>query len=155
MFKHCTYERTSVWFLSCILETNLKWNRPYVLSDYLARQQKTWKPADTLFLSINMESSSNYMTWGTLMLSVDWWSSWIFKKDADLSGMELKKDANPSGMEWWSSQSLQGIDVCKMSMPMQCLDQQKIYMRDQQSKASPDPRKQFVTDLILAFISTK
>ncbi len=32
--------------------------------------------------------------------------------------------------------------------------QEKIYMRDQQSKSSPNPRKQFVKDLI-EFINTK
>jgi hypothetical protein len=71
----------------CLSETNLDWHRPYVWYDFLAQQQKTWQHAATSFSSIDMESSSNYMTGGTLMSTVDWWSSWVFKKDADPSGM--------------------------------------------------------------------
>ncbi len=59
----------------CLSETNLDWHRPYVQYDFLARQQKTWQHAATSFSSIDMESSSNYMTGGTLTSTVDWWSS--------------------------------------------------------------------------------
>jgi hypothetical protein len=59
----------------CLSETNLDWNRPYVQADYLARQRKTWKHSATSFLSIDMESSSDYMTGGTLTSTVDCWSS--------------------------------------------------------------------------------
>jgi hypothetical protein len=55
----------------CLSETNLDWNRPYVWSDFLARQWKTWKHAATSFSSIDMKSSSDYMTGGTLMSTVD------------------------------------------------------------------------------------
>jgi hypothetical protein len=57
------------------LETNLDWNRPYVWADYLVRQWKTWKHAATFFSSIDMESSSDYMTGGTLTSTVNCWSS--------------------------------------------------------------------------------
>jgi hypothetical protein len=50
----------------CLLETNLDCQRPYVRSDFLSRQRKTWKHAATSFSSIAMESSSDYMTGGTL-----------------------------------------------------------------------------------------
>jgi hypothetical protein len=81
----------------CLSETNLDWNRPYVQADYLVRQRKTWKPSTTSFSSIDMESSSDYMTGGTLTSTVDCWSSRVFKKDAD-----------PSGMGRWSYQTLVG-----------------------------------------------
>jgi hypothetical protein len=42
----------------CLSETNLDWNRPYVRSEYLSRQRKTWKYSATSFSSIDMESSS-------------------------------------------------------------------------------------------------
>jgi hypothetical protein len=41
----------------------------------------------TSFSSINMESSLDYMMGGTLMTMVDHWSSCVFKKDSDPSGM--------------------------------------------------------------------
>jgi hypothetical protein len=59
----------------CLSETNLDWNRPYVQSDFLARQWKTWKHAATSFLSIDIESSSDYITGSTLTSTVDRWSS--------------------------------------------------------------------------------
>jgi hypothetical protein len=65
--------------------------------DYLARQWKTWEHAATSFSSIDMESSSDYMTGGTLTSTVDCWSSRVFKKDVD-----------PSGMGRWSYQTLVG-----------------------------------------------
>jgi hypothetical protein len=137
------------------LETNLDWNRPYVWADYLVRQWKTWKHAATFFSSIDMESSSDYMTGGTLTSTVNCWSSWLFKKDVD-----------PSGMEQWSYQTLVGKKNTKITLitGYQCVwnasaessawTQQKIFMRDWQSKTSPDPRKQFVTELI-QFINAK
>jgi hypothetical protein len=56
-------------------ETNLDWNRPYVKSEYLSRQQKIWKHSATSFSTIDMESSSDYMTVGTLTATVNKWSS--------------------------------------------------------------------------------
>jgi hypothetical protein len=55
----------------CLSETNLDWNRPYVQSEYLARQQKTWVYSATSFSLINMESSLDYMTGGMLTSMVD------------------------------------------------------------------------------------
>jgi hypothetical protein len=71
----------------CLSEMNLDWHRPYVQSDYLARQQKTWKHVATSFSSINMESSMDYITCSTLSSTVGWCSSQVFAKDADPSGM--------------------------------------------------------------------
>jgi hypothetical protein len=59
----------------CLSEMNLDWNRSYIKSDFLARQRKTWKHAATSFASIDMKSSSDFMTGGTLTLIVDKWSS--------------------------------------------------------------------------------
>jgi hypothetical protein len=50
----------------CLSETNLDWNQSYVWSEYLSRQQKMWKYSATSFSLIDMESSSDYITGGTL-----------------------------------------------------------------------------------------
>jgi hypothetical protein len=139
----------------CLSEMNLDWHRPYVQSDYLARQHKTWKHVATSFSSIDMESSLDYITGGTLTPTVDQCSSQVFAKDADLSGMGQ-----------WSYQMLVGKRNSKITIiaRYQCVKipsanssawtQEKIYMRDRQSKSSPNPRKQFVKDLI-KFINAK
>jgi hypothetical protein len=46
-----------------------------------------------------MESSSDYITGGTLTATVDKWSSRVFKKDADTSGIwdGMVELSNPSG----------------------------------------------------------
>jgi hypothetical protein len=71
----------------CLLETNIDWNQPYIQSDFLSRQQKTWTYAATSFSSIDMESSRDYMTGGMLTSSVDKWSSQVFDKNSNPSGM--------------------------------------------------------------------
>lgn len=139
----------------CLSETNLDWNRLYVKYDFLSRQRKTWKHAATSFSSIEMESSSDYMTGGTLTSIVDKWSSRVSKKEND-----------PSGMGRWSSQTLVGKQNSKITIitGYRCVrnnecdhsawTQERIYMRDRQSKTSPHPRKQFIKDLI-AFINDR
>jgi hypothetical protein len=67
------------------------------MCDFLSRQHKVWKHAATIFSSINMESSSDYMTGGTLTSTVDKWSACV-----------LTKESNPSGMGCWVSQTLAG-----------------------------------------------
>jgi hypothetical protein len=74
-------------------------------------------------------------------------------------------DANPSGMGW-SYQTLVGKKNKNITIKTgyRCIQnasanssawtQQKIFMRDRQSKTSLDPRKQFGTDLI-QFINVK
>jgi hypothetical protein len=64
----------------CLSETNLDWNRSYVKSDYLARLHKIWRYSATLLSLIEMESSSDYITGGTLTSTVDKWSSQVFKR---------------------------------------------------------------------------
>jgi hypothetical protein len=76
------------------------------------------------------------------------------------------KDTDPSGMGRWSYQTLVGKKNTKITIitgyrcvPNASTDssawtQQRIFMRDRQSKTSPDPRKQFVIDLI-KFINAK
>ena len=59
----------------CLSETNLDWKRHYVRNDFLARQRKTWQYAKTAFSSIDLESSSDYMTGGTVTSAVGSWSS--------------------------------------------------------------------------------
>jgi hypothetical protein len=71
----------------CLLEMNLDWHRPYVQLDYLAIQHKTWKHVATSFSSIDMKSSLDYITCSTLSSTVGQWSSQVFAKDADPSGM--------------------------------------------------------------------
>ena len=139
----------------CLSETNLDWNRPYVRSEYLSRQRKTWKYSATSFSSIDMESSSDYVTGGTLTSTVDRWSSRVFKKDSD-----------PSGMGRWSYQTLVGKRNSKITIitGYRCVRNtsgdssawtlQSIFMKDRQSKTAPNPRKQFIMDLI-AFINQK
>ncbi len=94
-------------------------------SDFLAMQQKTWKHTATSFSSINMESSFDYMTGGTLTLTVDQWSSRVFKKDADSSGMGQWSYQTLVGKKTQKSLSLQGINVCKMPMPTAVLGPSK------------------------------
>jgi hypothetical protein len=72
---------------ACLSETNLDWNRSYVKYNFLSRQHKTWKHAATTFSAIEMESSSDYMTGGTLTSTVDKRSSRVYKKQPDSSGM--------------------------------------------------------------------
>ncbi len=139
----------------CLSETNLDWNRSYVKYDILSRQRKTWKHAATTFSAIEMESSSDYMTGGTLTSTVDKWSSQVYKKQPD-----------PSGMGRWSSQTLVGKKDSKITIitGYQCMqnssgdnsawNQEKIFMRDRKSRQSPHPRKQFIKDLI-EFINEK
>jgi hypothetical protein len=80
----------------CLSETNLEWNQSYVKSDYLATLHKIWRYLASSFLLIEMESSSDYMTGGTLTSTVDKWGSQVFKRESD-----------PSGMDRWSLQTLE------------------------------------------------
>ena len=118
----------------CLSETNLDWNRSCVKYDFLSRQRKTWKHAATTFSSIEMESSSDYMTGGTITSTVGKWSSRVHKKQPD-----------PSGMGRWSSQTLVGKKDSKITIitGYRCVrnssgdnsawTQEKIFMRDRQS----------------------
>jgi hypothetical protein len=102
-----------------------------------------------------MELSLDYMTGGTLTSTVDKWSSRVYKKQPD-----------PSGMGRWSSQTLVGKKDSKIMIitGYQCMwnssgdnkawNQEKIFMRDCQSRQSPHPRKQFIKDQI-EFINEK
>ncbi len=102
-----------------------------------------------------MESSLDYVTGGMLTSTVDRWSSRVFKKDSD-----------PSGMGCWSYQTLVGKQnskitiitgyhcVCNTSGDSSAWTLQSIFMKDRQSKTAPNPRKQFIMDLI-AFINQK
>jgi hypothetical protein len=102
-----------------------------------------------------MESSSDYMTGGTLTSTVDKWSSRVLTKESD-----------PSGMGCWSYQTLAGRKNSKIMIitGYRCVqnssgdtsiwNQEKIFMRDRQSRQSPHPRKQFIKDLI-TFINDK
>jgi hypothetical protein len=76
----------------CFANTNLDWNQSYVTYDFLSRQCKVWKHAATIFLSIDMETSSDYMTGGTLISTVDNWSSRVLTKESnpsDMASLEL------------------------------------------------------------------
>jgi hypothetical protein len=87
-----------------------------------------------------MESSSDYMTGGTLTATVDKWSSSVFKKDAD-----------PSGMGWWSYQTLVGKQNTKVTIitgywcirnisgESSAWNQQAIFLKDRKSVRSPNP----------------
>jgi hypothetical protein len=86
----------------CFSETNLDWNQLHVKYDYLSRH-KTWKHAATSLSSIDMESMSDCMTGSALTSTVDKWSSHVFKKES-----------NPSGMGHWRSQTLVGKKNSKM-----------------------------------------
>jgi hypothetical protein len=95
------------------------------------------------------------MTGGTLTSTVDRWSSRVFKKDSD-----------PSGLGRWSYQTLVGKQntkvttitgyqcVCNTSDEGSVWNQQSIYLKDRKSITSPNPRKQFIKDLI-TFINQK
>jgi hypothetical protein len=87
-----------------------------------------------------MESSSDYMTGGTLTAMVNKWSSRVFKKDAD-----------PSGMGRWSYQTLVGKQNTKVTIitGYQCVrnisgessawNQQAMFLKDHKSGRSPNP----------------
>jgi hypothetical protein len=106
-----------------------------------------------------MESSSDCITGGTLMSTVDWWIGGALE-------CVFKKDANPSGMGHWSYQTLVGKWDTKITIitGYHCIrnanvdssvwTQEKIFMRDCQAKSAPHPRKQFVKDMI-SFINAK
>jgi hypothetical protein len=131
----------------CLSETNLDWNRPYVQSEYLARQQKMWVYSATSFSSINMESSSDYMTGGMLTSTVDRWSSHVFNKDSDSLGMghlyqTLVGKRNSKIM------IITGYHCARnTSGDSSAWTQQIIFMKDRQSKTAMNPRKQFLKDL--------
>jgi hypothetical protein len=109
-----------------------------------------WNYSATSFSLIDMESSLDYITGGTLTSMVDQWSSRVFKKDSD-----------PLGMGCWSYQTLVGKQnskimiitgyccVCNTSGDSSAWTLQSIFMKDQQSKTDRNPRKQFIRDLIV------
>jgi len=131
----------------CFAETNLDWSRPHVKNEFLTQQRKVWKYATTAFSSIEIPSSSDYLTGGTLTSAVGSWSTRVSKKEED-----------PSGMGRWSSLTLIGKQNKKLTIitGYRCVrssgdgsawTQEKIFMRDRQSKEAPHPRKQFIADL--------
>jgi hypothetical protein len=84
-------------------------------SDFLKRQRNVWNQARTSFLSIDLESSSDYLTGRTLTLAVDNWSYQVKEKEAD-----------PSGMGRWSSITLVGkknmkVTVCDYGLSL-CME---------------------------------
>jgi hypothetical protein len=52
------------------------------------------------------------------------------------------------------SRSLQDTDACRTAVAIPASGQEKIFMRDRQSRQSPHPRQQFIKDLI-SFINNK
>ena len=80
--------------------------------------------------------------------------------------LSLKKESDPSSMGRWSSQTLAGKKNSKIMIitGYRCVrnssgdtsawTQEKIFMRDRQSRQSPHPRRQFIKDLI-TFINDK
>jgi hypothetical protein len=97
-----------------------------------------------------MESSSDFTTGGMLTSIVDKWSSRVLEKEID-----------PSRMARWSAETMAGKKKSMVAIitGYNCVkntsgdnsvwNQQKIFMRDRQSKQSPHPRKQFIQDLIV------
>jgi hypothetical protein len=73
----------------------------------------------------------------------------------------LKKEIDPSGMARWSAEIMAGKKKSMVTIitGYNCVkhtsgdnsvwNQQKIFMRDQQSKQSPHPQKQFIQELIV------
>lgn len=78
----------------------------------------------------------------------------------------FKKNSDPSGMGRWSYQNLEGKQNSKVTIitrywcapntsgESSAWTQQSIYMKDRESIKSPNPRKQFIKDLIV-FINDK
>ena len=138
----------------CFAETNLDWNRPYVRNDFLHQQRKVWNYAATAFSTIDLESTSDYKTGGTLTSAVGAWSSRVAKKEMD-----------PTGMGRWSCLTFVGKKNKRLSVitGYRCVrstgdgsawTQEKIYMRAKQEKTSPNPRRQFILDMI-TFVRNK
>ncbi len=133
----------------CFAETNLDSRWSYIWNAFLHRQQSIWKYANTSFSSIDISSLSDFLTGGTLTSVVGSWSSRVLSKEQD-----------PSGMGWWSSITLVAKQNTKVTIitgyrctcsngDASAWTQEKIFMPDHQSKQSPNPRQQFINDLII------
>jgi hypothetical protein len=153
---HQDLQALAEYDVSCygFAETNLDWGQQYVCTDFLQQQWRVWKYATTSFSSIDVESSSDYLTGGTLTSAVGNWSSRVANKEVD-----------PSGMGRWSSLTFVGKRNTKVTVitGYRCVrsngdgsawNQEKIFMRDQQSKTNPHPRQHFITDMI-SFVKEK
>ena len=131
----------------CLSETNLDWQCHYVRNDFLSRQCRTWTYTKTSFSSIDMKLPTDYITGGTLTSRIGTWSSRVLSSEQD-----------PSGMGRWSQITLTGKRNTKISIitGYRCIQNkgddsasthETIYMRDQHTALSPNPRKQFIVDL--------
>jgi hypothetical protein len=134
---------------TALQKPNLDWRRAYVRNDFLHHQQSVWKYVHTSFSSIDIPPPSDYLIGGTLTSAVGSWSSRVMSKEQD-----------PSGMGCWSSITLVGKRNTKVTVIMgyHCTrsngdacawTQERIFMWDRQSKQSPNPRQQFIKDLIV------
>jgi len=104
--------------------------RPYIRNEYLASQQKIWKHATTAVSSIDMDSSSNYMTGGTLTSAVEGWSSRVSKKDVDPSGMGRWSSVTFVGRKNTKTMIITGYRCVRSSGAGGAWAQEKIFMRD-------------------------
>jgi hypothetical protein len=103
---------------------------------------------NNIFSSIDMLSPSVYMTGEMVTSAAGAWSSRVSEKEKD-----------PTGMGRWSNIMMVGKKNTKVAIITgnRCVwssgkgstwNQEKIFMRDQQNKQQPDPRYQFITNLI-------
>jgi len=138
----------------CLAETNLDWSRPHVKNEFLTQQRKVWKYATTAFSSIDLPSSSDYLTGGTITSAVGSWSTRVSQKEEDPSGMGRWSSLTFIGKQNKKLTIITGYRCVRSSGDGSAWTQEKIFMRDRQSKEAPHPRKQFITDLTV-FIQEK
>jgi len=139
-------------------ETNLAWNKPYVMTEYLQAQQKVWQEdggAKSCMSSIDLALTGDYRTGGTVTTAVGQWCSRVLTTEAD-----------PSGMGRWSSITLLGKRNTQLTFitGYRCVRpgkgdasawaQEKVNIRAKTSKKDPNPQRQFVDDMI-RFINDK
>lgn len=132
----------------CLSETNLDWNRPYVVNDYHTTQRRRWKYCATSMASIELPTETEYIHGGTVTFAVNGWSSRVSQREKD-----------PSGMGRWTSLTFVGRKDTKFTVitGYRCVQnrlngsvcaQETVFLRDRQSIDYPTPRKQFILDLI-------
>jgi len=83
-----------------LAETNLAWNKPYIMMEYLEEQRKVWRDArgaKSCMLLINLALSGDYRTGSTVTTAISTWCLHVIMTEDD-----------PSGMGWWSSISFLG-----------------------------------------------
>jgi hypothetical protein len=141
----------------CLAETNLNWHCPHVKMEFLSQQRLVWKGhggAKSALSSIDLDSTSDFQTGGTITSVVGPWCTRVLMAESD-----------PSGMSRWSCLTFIGRQNRRISIitGYQCVcspgdcsawTQEKVFLRAKQNKQSSHPQRQFIENLI-SFIKDK